>query len=144
MVKCGVDVASLLIELYGRIPPLVEASVDDLDPERLLESPSPGANPIGWLVWHLTRIQDDHVADLLDEEQLWVTGDWAGRFGLEPDPSNTGFGHDDEAVRAVRPESAGALVAVPERGPRPHVLDAGATRAPATSTGSSIVGGILP
>ena len=53
----------------------------------LVWTPAPGANSIGWLVWHLTRVQDDHVADLLDEEQLWTTGPWAPRFGLAPDPT---------------------------------------------------------
>jgi hypothetical protein len=32
-------------------------------------------------VWHTARVQDHHVAELLDEDQLWVDGDWARRFG---------------------------------------------------------------
>jgi uncharacterized damage-inducible protein DinB len=60
-------------------------------------------------VWHLTRVQDDHVADLLGQEQLWVSGDWAGRFGLAPDPGNSGYGHSPAQMAEVRPESADAL-----------------------------------
>jgi hypothetical protein len=105
-----VDVSALLIELYGRIPPLVRATVDGLTPTELLAAPAPGANPVGWLVWHLTRVQDHHVSELLDEEQIWVTGDWAPRFGLTADPQNTGYGHRPEEVAAVRPESAAALL----------------------------------
>ncbi len=104
------DVAALLLELYGRIPPLARHAVEGLDVDRLTERPSPGANPIGWLVWHLARVQDDHVSDLLDADQLWVTGDWAGRFGLEPDPSNTGYGHSAEEVASVRPERTEVLL----------------------------------
>jgi hypothetical protein len=70
----------------------------------------PGTNPVGWLVWHLTRVQDHHVAELLESDQLWTSGDWAGRFALEPDPSNTGYGHSPEDVAAVRPDSAEALL----------------------------------
>jgi hypothetical protein len=103
-------VSDLLVELYGRVPPLVAASVDGLDAEQLVRQPSPEANTIGWLVWHLTRVQDDHVAEILDAEQVWVDGDWAGRFHLEPDPSNTGYGHDISEMLAVRPDGAGALV----------------------------------
>jgi hypothetical protein len=68
-----------------------------------------GANPIGWLVWHLTRVQDDHVADLMGAEQIYITGGWAPRFGLKPDPTDTGYGHGPGRVAAVAPESAQAL-----------------------------------
>jgi hypothetical protein len=104
------DVAALLVELYGRIPPLVREAVDGLDPEQLAERPAPGANSIAWLVWHLTRIQDHHVAELLEGAQLWVDGGWAERFGLDPDPQNHGYGHSAEEVAAVRPDGPGILV----------------------------------
>ena len=104
------DIASLLLELYGRIPPLAETAVGGLDQEELCAAPEPGANPIGWLVWHLARVQDHHLADLLGTEQVWVGGDWARRCGLQPDPSNIGYGHSSEEVRAVRPESSDVLL----------------------------------
>ncbi|HZD67310.1 MAG TPA: DinB family protein, partial [Acidimicrobiales bacterium] len=103
------DVAALLLELYGRIPPLAREAVVGLDAEGLAAGPE-GANTIGWLVWHLARVQDHHVAELLDADQVWVEGDWAGRMGLRPDPSNTGYGHRARDVVAVRPESPEALV----------------------------------
>jgi hypothetical protein len=104
------DIASLLLELYGRIPPLAEAAVDGLDEQELCAAPKPGANPIGWLVWHVGRVQDHHIGELLGAEQVWVSGDWARRCGLAPDPSNTGYGHSAEEVRAVRPENAAVLL----------------------------------
>jgi uncharacterized damage-inducible protein DinB len=94
-----------------RVLPVVRAAVDDLGPDELVARPAWHTNPIGWLVWHLTRVQDHHLAELIGEDQLWVTGDWAGRFGLEPDPKNTGYGHSDSEVEAVRPESAEVLIA---------------------------------
>ncbi|MCX5070103.1 DinB family protein [Micromonospora lupini] len=104
------DVSELLTETYNRLPDLVRAAVDGLTPQELRWAPGEGANPVGWLVWHLTRVQDHHVADLLDTEQVWVSGDWAGRFGLTADPDNTGYGHKPEQVAEVRPESAQALL----------------------------------
>ena len=98
------------IELFGRVAEHVHDVVDGLSAEDLVWSPTPGANSIGWLVWHLTRVQDDHVADLLDEEQLWTTGPWAPRFGLAPDPGDTGYGHSAEDAASVRPDSADVLV----------------------------------
>ena len=104
------DVSELLVELYDRIPPIARAAVDGLGPARLTEAPGPGANPIGWLVWHLARVEDEHIAEILEADPLWVGGDWAGRFGLAPDRSNHGYGHTPEEVASVRPESAEALV----------------------------------
>ena len=104
------DTAALLLDIYGRVPPLVAEAVEGLDAEQLRRSPAPGTNSIGWLVWHLARVQDHHVAELLDTDQIWPTDAWAARFGLEPDPSNTGYGHDADEVAAVRPESADALL----------------------------------
>ena len=103
------DSSAFLLELYGRIPPLAGRAIKDLDVTSLTRPPAPGANTIAWLVWHLTRVQDHHVAELLEADQLWVTGDWAGTFGLDPDPDNTGYGHTTDAVMAVQPSSPSAL-----------------------------------
>ena len=35
------------------------------------------ANTIGWLVWHLSRVQDDHVAAVAGVDQVWNTSGWA-------------------------------------------------------------------
>ncbi len=104
------DIGTFLLELYGRIPPLAADAVQGLTAEDLAWAPVPGANSVGWLVWHLTRVQDDHIAELLDEPQIWASGPWAERCGLEPDPSNTGYGHAPDQVDAVRPDSPGALL----------------------------------
>jgi hypothetical protein len=106
----AVDVSGLLLELYGRVPPLAEAAVDGVPAAKLVEPPAPGANTIAWLVWHLARVQDHHVSELLDVEQLWASGDWAGHFGLGPDPHNTGYGHTAGQMVAVRPDEPGVLL----------------------------------
>ena len=104
------DVAAVLVELYGRIPPLAREAVEGLDVGQLTEPPAPGRNTIAWLIWHLTRVQDHHVAELLGADQIWVGGDWASRFGLDPDPSNTGYGHSPEEVVTVRPDGPAVLL----------------------------------
>ncbi|MFI5936352.1 DUF664 domain-containing protein [Actinoplanes sp. NPDC051494] len=100
----------LLTEAYGRLPDLVETAVHGLTAEQLATPPAPGANTVGWLVWHLTRVQDSHIAELLGEEQLYASGDWAASFGLTPDPDDSGYGHTAEQVAGVRPRSAEALL----------------------------------
>ncbi len=104
------DLPELLLELYGRIGPIAEDVVDGLDAEQLATSPTSGANTIGWLVWHIARVQDHHIAELLNDEQLWVTGDWADRMGLERDPNNTGYGHTAEGVASIRPPDGIVLI----------------------------------
>jgi len=104
------DVSELLLDLYGRIPPLAREAVAGLDAEQLLRQPGGEANPIAWLVWHAARVQDAELAGLVGHHQLWEDGDWAARFGLEPDPDNHGYGHSVDEVRAVKPESTEALL----------------------------------
>jgi hypothetical protein len=104
------DVAAVLLDLYGRVPHLVHEAVDGLGAEQLAARPGPDANSIAWLVWHLARVQDQQVAELLGSSQLWETGDWADRFGLRPDGSDNGYGHTSEQVAAVRPEGPDVLV----------------------------------
>jgi hypothetical protein len=104
------EIADLLLELFGRIPPLAREAVDGLDAGQLAATPAPGANSIGWLIWHLARVQDHHVSELIGSEQLWVTGDWAPRFGLAPDPTDSGYGHSPDQVAGVRPDGPDVLL----------------------------------
>lgn len=100
----------MLLDLFGRVDEHVRDAVDGIDPELLLVTPEPGCNPIGWLVWHLTRVQDSHIAELTGDLQVWVADGWAARFGLEPDPENHGYGHGPAEVAAVRPDGPDALL----------------------------------
>ncbi len=101
--------AEVLTDGFGRIQEVVHQAVEGLTPEQLTASPAPGANTIAWLVWHLTRVQDDHVADLMGTEQVWTAGGWAGRFELPFPVADTGYGHRAEDVAAVRVDSADLL-----------------------------------
>src|SRR6478752_6937989 len=83
----------LLTDAFTRIREGGEAVVSGLSPEQLAHSPSPSANSIAWLVWHLTRIQDDHVAEVAGQDQVWTSDGWNDRFGLPFDPRATGYGH---------------------------------------------------
>ena len=47
-----------------------------------------------WLLWHLTRVQDDHVAGLTGAEQAWTQ--WRDRFDLPFDEWDTGYAHSAE------------------------------------------------
>lgn len=103
------DVSDLLIDLFSRVDEHVDAVLDGLSTAELLEAPEPGSNPAGWLLWHLTRVEDSHVSEITGEDQVWVQPGWSDRFGVAPDPSDVGYGHSPEQVRAVRPADADAV-----------------------------------
>ncbi len=94
------ETTDILVDAYGRIRQIVHRVTDGLDTEALEFRPDPDANSIGWLVWHLTRVQDDHISEIAGHEQAWIT--WAQRFAMQPDPTNTGYGHTTQDVAAVR------------------------------------------
>lgn len=104
------DLNEVLADLFGRVDEHVHAAVDGLDAEALRTRPAAGANTIGWLIWHLTRVQDHHVSELIDQDQVWMIGDWPQRFGVSADPDNTGYGHSPDDVLTIRPDSAEVLI----------------------------------
>ncbi|MEO6821322.1 MAG: DUF664 domain-containing protein [Candidatus Nanopelagicales bacterium] len=93
--------SELLLDAFGRVDELVRAAVGGLSVEQLTFRPDGHANSIAWLVWHLTRIQDDHLAAPANTEQIWTSQGWAERFGFSFDPSETGYGHGPADVAAV-------------------------------------------
>lgn len=101
--------AQLLTDGFGRIREVVHGAAGGLTPRQLAHRPVEGANSIAWLVWHLTRIQDDHVADAAGTAQAWTEDGWADRFGLPFDPYDTGYGHTPDDVAAVQVDSADLL-----------------------------------
>ena len=102
--------AEVLTDAFTRIRGIVARSVDGLSPEQLTARPNGEANSIAWLVWHLTRIQDDHVAEVAGKKQIWLKEGWYERFALPLDPADHGYGHTSEQVATVRPESGDLLI----------------------------------
>ena len=95
----------LLEEAFGRIRGAVHSALKDAGAEVLTFRSGPEANTIAWLVWHLTRVQDDHIADLMGEQQVWTAGGWVDRLDLPFDASATGYGQSAAEVGAVSTES---------------------------------------
>jgi len=95
----------ILSDAYDRISAVVHSALHGASIEMLTFRADPGANTMAWLIWHLTRVQDDHIADLVGEDQVWTAGGWADRFGLSFDPEATGYGQGSTDVAAVRAEA---------------------------------------
>jgi uncharacterized damage-inducible protein DinB len=95
-------VADLLTDAFDRIREEVHNAVDNLTRDELAFRVDGDANSIAWLVWHLTRIQDDHIAGVAGTEQVWTSRGWADRFGLPFGHLAHGYGHSSEEVAAVQ------------------------------------------
>jgi len=89
--------AELLVDAFGRVREEVHAAVDGLTDDELQVRLDADANSIAWLVWHLTRVQDDHVAAAFGIEQVWPQ--WRDRFGMTGD--RVGYGDTTEQVARV-------------------------------------------
>lgn len=99
----------VIADAFGRVQGVVHGVVEGLTPMQLAFPIDAEANTIGWLVWHLTRIQDDHVADVAGTEQAWTSDGWAERFDLPFDRQATGYGHTSTDVAAVRADAESLL-----------------------------------
>ena len=101
--------AALLTDAFGRVQETVRDAADGLTAQQLAVRLDADANSAAWLLWHLARVQDDHIAAAFGTEQVWVTGAWAPRFGLRPGTLATGYGHRSRDVAELRVPSAELL-----------------------------------
>lgn len=92
----------LIKDGYGRVLEVLEGALEGLTQDDLNQQPHPDGNSMSWLTWHLTRVQDDHIADLIGEEQLWLSGGWHARFNRASNPKDIGWGHSSEEVAAFK------------------------------------------
>lgn len=104
---------AVLAECFERVRDELPAVLEGLTAEELLWQPDPSANSIGWLVWHLARVQDDHLAGVArglgrPVDQVWA--DWEGRYGLPYESADIGYGHSAQDVAAFDVGDSGLLL----------------------------------
>jgi len=92
------QIADVLTDAYNRIHEEVDNVLEGLDAEALGARLDADANSIAWLIWHLTRVQDDHLASAFDVEQVWTADGWAERFGLPFPVESHGYGQTSAEV----------------------------------------------
>jgi hypothetical protein len=92
--------AELLTDAFGRVQGTVHEAVEGLSAAQLAARLDEDANSIAWLCWHLTRVQDDHLADAFGVDQVWPG--FMERFGLPFGPGATGYGQSTGQVALVQ------------------------------------------
>lgn len=92
----------VLLDAFSRVKEEVHGAAEGLSAEDLAARLDPEANSIGWLLWHLARVQDDHIAGAAGLEELWTSQGWAESFALPDGVEGIGYGHTSEQVGLVR------------------------------------------
>lgn len=93
--------AEVLLDAFERIPEMVHVVIRGLTRDELAYRVDRDANSIAWLVWHMSRIADDHLAEVAGRPQVWTSDGWASRWRLPLDDEDTGYGHTSRQVAAV-------------------------------------------
>jgi hypothetical protein len=91
--------AELLTDAFGRISETVHEAVHGLTSGQLAERLDSDANSIAWLLWHLSRVEDDHVAGAFGVPQVWT--EYGKHFELPFADSDIGYGHSSAQVGQV-------------------------------------------
>jgi hypothetical protein len=92
----------VLLDAFGRVDEGVRGLLAHVGRDALNVRPDGVGNPIGWLVWHLLRVQDDHLAEVAGREQVWTAGGWYERFALPFPAKAHGYGFSSEQVDQTR------------------------------------------
>jgi uncharacterized damage-inducible protein DinB len=99
----------LLVDAFERVAQAVPGLLAGLNTAQLAWYPGPFANSIGWLVWHMARVEDDHMAGVAESEQVWLTQGWVDQFAVPYDSLDIGYGQTPD--QAHRLEVSGDLLA---------------------------------
>jgi uncharacterized damage-inducible protein DinB len=84
----------------------MKMALEGLSDEDLVKRPNEQCNPIGWLLWHQTRVEDAILSNISGKPQAWIEGGWHEKFGMPADPRDVGVGHSLEQVMALKPALA--------------------------------------
>ncbi len=85
-------IGQVLQDGFSRVREGVSDVLHGIEGSALTWRPDPAANSIAWLIWHLTRVQDDHLAAAFGCPQVWMAAGWADRFALPFPPEAHGYG----------------------------------------------------
>ncbi len=82
----------------------------DLTPDQLSWQPQratdpSGANSIGFMLWHIGRVEDNFVQRFIQRaDEVWAAGGWQEKLGYETRGIGTGFS-PEEAARVPAPSA---------------------------------------
>ena len=87
----------------------VKPALEGLSDADLTKRPTDQCNPIGWLLWHQTRVEDAILSNVSGKPQAWIEGKWHEKFGMPANAGDVGAGNSLEQVAAFKPTKAALL-----------------------------------
>jgi uncharacterized damage-inducible protein DinB len=80
----------------------IKGALNGLSDSDLEKRPSDQCNPIGWTLWHATRVEDGIIANISSAPQTWIAEGWHQKFGMDANPAGNGIGDSLETVAAFK------------------------------------------
>ena len=78
----------------------LKKAVDGLTPTELRWQPTLTSNNISWIVWHMARVEDRWVNQVLRKDvEVWIRDGWYEKFGMAEEVH--GYGETENQVRAM-------------------------------------------
>ena len=95
---------------FERVWTTVDYALEGLTDEDIARRPNGHSNSIGWIAWHMARVEDRWFQMVLQEKpQLWES-EWAGKLGMPADTQATGGRQTAEDVAAFQAPSRDAML----------------------------------
>ena len=88
----------------------LKKTVDGLTAEELRFQASPTSNHITWLVWHMSRVEDNWLTRVSGTDSVWDTGGWASKTGVTGEAYSGGNSKTMEEVGALPDVSIATLL----------------------------------
>ena len=86
-----------IVDAFAKEQEFLSDAVGALTPQEMMWRAGPEANPIGWILWHMLRVEDMWFQFFIQRQtEIWEREGWNEKFGL-PTRDN-GFGHTQEQV----------------------------------------------
>lgn len=87
-------------------------SLQGLTPLDLAWRPAAQGNAIGFLAWHMARVEDMWVQRVFQgKQQLWQSDGWSGKLGMDAYARDNGYGFDEAKLAGFQPPHLDQLLA---------------------------------
>ncbi|MCH8109745.1 MAG: DinB family protein [Chloroflexi bacterium] len=93
------DIVRFISQSMSQVQMRLLATCDGLTQEQALWRPAPHANNIGFILWHVGRVEDTRISSLREPHpQIWESQGWYEKFGQSVDAPDPG---DRMGLRAL-------------------------------------------
>ncbi|MBI3744252.1 MAG: DinB family protein [Chloroflexi bacterium] len=97
------EIKDVAMMSYERMWKVTDGALEGLTHEEFARRPNGHSNSIGWIAWHMARVEDRWTNMVLNKgKQLWETHGWAEKIGMPNDPNYSGGGMTPDQVQLFK------------------------------------------